>query len=562
VSFGYDALSRIVTSTDGKGQASQTSYDALDRIVRIVYADGSSVDFTYDANGNLRTQTDSIGTKTIDYDALNRVVSETLPGGSVITYGYDPVGNLTSLTDGGGTVTYGYNQVNLLTSVREPGQLRTTLTYDPSYRRKTVRYPNGVTMKMNYDFTGRLTKVAGVDGAGVPLTSFSYSYTDPVGRDSDLRQSVTDLDGNTTTYSYDVANRLVDATTRNPAAAVVARYQYAYDGNGNLLQRTVDGATTTYQYNSANQLVSGGGTSYTYDANGNLLTSSAGFAASYNAKDQTTSITPPGGATVTMAYAGPGQQELVSAGGRTFTNNLLGLGTESDGAGVTYHTRDSGGTLLGSRTPAGGRYYLTDGVGSVVAVTDGAGNVLKRYQYDPFGSVTSQSGTLENPWRFAGTYFDSRTSLHKMGARFYDPATSRWTQRDPLFSTDPTGLNGYAYAANNPVNFVDPEGLSWYYYRGGVSYSGYLAGTVWWRGAFIIWVAPLAAWYGTFVFHVTGYATRYRATCRGCWTSQTYLPIFGRWSYPFVQIVFIPAQTSKLPIPKTFAWQIWIWVGD
>jgi RHS repeat-associated protein len=48
----------------------------------------------------------------------------------------------------------------------------------------------------------------------------------------------------------------------------------------------------------------------------------------------------------------------------------------------------------------------------------------------------------------------------QLGARFYDPAFGRFLQRDPLTSTlSPGRANPYAFAFNDPVNFVDPSGL-------------------------------------------------------------------------------------------------------
>ncbi len=43
--------------------------------------------------------------------------------------------------------------------------------------------------------------------------------------------------------------------------------------------------------------------------------------------------------------------------------------------------------------------------------------------------------------------------LTKLGIRYYDPTLGRFTQPDPT-GQDPH----YTYAANNPVNYVDPTG--------------------------------------------------------------------------------------------------------
>ena len=44
------------------------------------------------------------------------------------------------------------------------------------------------------------------------------------------------------------------------------------------------------------------------------------------------------------------------------------------------------------------------------------------------------------------------------GARFYDPATAIFLQQDPL-AEKYYNISPYAYCANNPVNFVDPDGM-------------------------------------------------------------------------------------------------------
>ena len=60
----------------------------------------------------------------------------------------------------------------------------------------------------------------------------------------------------------------------------------------------------------------------------------------------------------------------------------------------------------------------------------------------------------------AGPNLAADESLLDFGARFYDPATAIFLQKDPL-AEKYYNISPYAYCANNPVNFVDPDGRSW-----------------------------------------------------------------------------------------------------
>ena len=106
---------------------------------------------------------------------------------------------------------------------------------------------------------------------------------------------------------------------------------------------------------------------------------------------------------------------------------------------------------------------MADGLGSIVGLTDASGNVVQSYQYDPYGNVTSSTGSVAaNPWQFAGGFYDSTTGLYKFGIRYYDPTLGRWTQQDPLGGSlfDPSTGNRYAYTNDDPTNLTDPSGAS------------------------------------------------------------------------------------------------------
>ena len=46
------------------------------------------------------------------------------------------------------------------------------------------------------------------------------------------------------------------------------------------------------------------------------------------------------------------------------------------------------------------------------------------------------------------------------GARYYDPALSRFITADTVYDAGPQGLNRYSYALNNPIIYNDPEWAS------------------------------------------------------------------------------------------------------
>jgi len=110
-------------------------------------------------------------------------------------------------------------------------------------------------------------------------------------------------------------------------------------------------------------------------------------------------------------------------------------------------------------------YYLADGLGSVVAVTDDQGAFVESYEYDPFGNVSIYDGNgaplsesaIGNPYMFTGRRLDEETGLFYYRARHYDPRIGRFLQRDPIGYID--GMNLYSYSKNNPVSYTDPLGL-------------------------------------------------------------------------------------------------------
>jgi RHS repeat-associated protein len=107
-------------------------------------------------------------------------------------------------------------------------------------------------------------------------------------------------------------------------------------------------------------------------------------------------------------------------------------------------------------------YYLSDGLGSTMALTDEDGDVVNDYDYDVFGALRDSSGSQPNDFTFAGEQVDGSTGLQYLRARYYDPTTGRFVSRDRFagYPRLPGTQNRYAYGLNNPALYSDPNGDS------------------------------------------------------------------------------------------------------
>ncbi|MDV0437195.1 RHS repeat-associated core domain-containing protein [Xanthomonas sacchari] len=104
------------------------------------------------------------------------------------------------------------------------------------------------------------------------------------------------------------------------------------------------------------------------------------------------------------------------------------------------------------------RYIHTDGLGSVVLVTDKDRNVVERREYEPYGSVVNQP-VMDGPG-YTGHVMDAATGMTYMQQRYYDSVVGRFLSVDPVSVSSAKGsnMNRYWYSNNNPYRFIDPDG--------------------------------------------------------------------------------------------------------
>jgi RHS repeat-associated protein len=100
-------------------------------------------------------------------------------------------------------------------------------------------------------------------------------------------------------------------------------------------------------------------------------------------------------------------------------------------------------------------YYLHNTHGDVTCRVSETGDATPEYIYDAFGNLCDESETDPNPFKYCGDYWDKETGTYYLRNRCYSPGNGRFTSEDPIRS----GLNWYAYTANNPIKYIDPLGL-------------------------------------------------------------------------------------------------------
>ena len=70
--------------------------------------------------------------------------------------------------------------------------------------------------------------------------------------------------------------------------------------------------------------------------------------------------------------------------------------------------------------------YIYNGHGDVTKAVDINNNILNSYEYDAYGKIIEEQETFENPYRYAGYYYDMETKLYYLQSRYYNPEIARF----------------------------------------------------------------------------------------------------------------------------------------
>ena len=454
--FTYDTRNNLISSIDPKGQKVVISYDGLNRVTSKVKPD-DTVSYSYDRVGNLLDVIDGDSHVTFVYDAVNRPTQAHTGATSgqpqtMITYTYDADGNRQTMTDpAGGVTSYTYDEMSQLLELIDPSGHSYTFTYDSLSRRTGVTLPAGLSIEYRYDAASRLANL--VHNGGPGNLPFTYTY-DGVAN----RLTTTDADG-LHRYNFDLLNRLTGAS--HPGGIPTETYRYDVIGN-----RTSSHLSSSYTHDLSNRLTADSRFDYSYDANGNLdqKTERAGGGVTtytYDSENQLTGIEFPDGTSASYRYDGLGRRIEKQANGQitqyVYDEQDILFEYVEGVFSARYTHGPSVDEVLSVNRGGGSSFFQTDAVGSVRRLVDEQGVATATYTYDSFGQIMSETGIRQAPYQFQGREFDPESGLYYFRARYYDPQTGRFINEDPLGFTP--GPNFYIFAENNPVNFTDPFGL-------------------------------------------------------------------------------------------------------
>jgi RHS repeat-associated protein len=472
----YDGDGRIIMTTDFSGARTRLEYDPIGQLVAKRFDDGSSYIYTYTLGRLVETLTDSRGTTRYTYDARDRLLSRTDPDGQKITYTYDAAGNRTSLRTSGGITEYVFDDLNRVATVISPDSKSTQYKYDAIGNITRIELPNGVVETRSYDLLNRVTQILTLNGLTV-LSELRYGF-DAVSQTT----SLVEQGGRQSHYMYDNLGRLTSEAITDPVnGSKTIMYSYDAIGNRTVRNDSIIG-TTNYTYDENDQLLTeqpatGNKIVYQYDANGNIVSRDGGpnDKATYKFDSQNrllssdvTDATGTHHAEYKYDAYGTRVATIVDGKETNFVIDAVGslprvvVTMLPSGIVTSTYVYGAERTIVSAIQTSKVEYFGTDRVGSTRLITDAHGAVVTRYLYDAFGQVLTPANVSSNNYLFTGEPRDLVTGFDYLRARHYDPKIGRFVSRDSFQGRldQPVSRSPYLYAANSPLDQIDPSGKS------------------------------------------------------------------------------------------------------
>jgi len=533
-SHSFDALNRLLETTDRAGGTLVQQYDAADRPTSITAPNGAVTQFTYDdlgnllseqspdrgtvvyqydSAGNLTQQTDARGiTVNYSYDALNRLTVADYPGGEEdITYQYDSctngIGRLCQVTDQSGSSNYQYSAFGEITQISKTELGQTFITayqYDPAGRVSQVTYPSGRVVTYSRDARGLISDVS-TSFAGNTTQVVSARQYRPNG------QLIVQTLGNGLPLPriFDTKAQMI----HQALGRLLWSQNLNYDPNGNLTDRNVTSGSVTqadlFSYDPLDRVTDDttqqGSLIYTYDASGNRLSKQdiSDPPLAYTYTPSSNRLTQANSQSVTLDAAGNTTSD--QNGSRNFYYNQAGRLMQLAGATsldpTTYYTYNAFGQRTRKVSGSDTFTYQYNLTGQLIAEYLN-GQLVREYLWandEPLLQVeggqstwltldhlntpragTNAAGTLVWRWDSSG-FGEGLPNQDPDGDGIYTNIRLRFPGQ---FADDESGLyynwNRYYDPGTGRYVTSDPIGL-----QGGINTFGYVGGNP------LFWIDPL-----------------------------------------------------------------------
>ena len=480
----------LTATTYGNGAKIRSRYDDFNRVTGVVYGEETAPRYEYDYNakGQVARVRDNLLNRTTqsEYDLANRPVRvKTAEAGQHVYTGqvaYDNVyGNLSEFAEKVGEnrqefgTKFGYDDENRPTSLtysasgKEIGQSTTTID-------KLNRTTFSAVKLGSKTFTSEYHFAAGGYGTG-SVTNLVSSITQPgcncgYGYDDNGNIASATLNGKWTGYTYDALGQLIQVNDHSDTRSGEngTTWKYTYDLGGNILKKerfayadtTTPLETVTYEYGDANwrdKLTAVNGSTIRYDAIGNPLNDGTWTYTWQNGRQL--QKMQKSGVTAEFVYNADGLrvQKTVNGVVTKYTlhgKNVVHMTSGTDELHFFYDAQNRPAVVVYNGTAYA---YVKSLQGDIVALLNGAGNVVVSYVYDAWGAPIGKSGSMAEtlgsvqPFRYRGYVFDEETGLYYLRSRYYNSELGRFLNADTIYY-----CNLFCYCKNSPTRRFDANG--------------------------------------------------------------------------------------------------------
>jgi RHS repeat-associated protein len=518
-SFDRNLLGWVVLQRDPDSTATTFTHNARGQLTRTVDPRGVIVDYTFDTVGRLTralSSNEPLGVRHVDASyayystaasgQLGRLASETSDS---ISYGYEynPDGTVNNQTvtfgvhtgsmkferttggrlskmnynSGDRFIEYKYNRDDTVAEINDlsAGTKLAALAYEDDGQRSLLFNDDGVDSAYSYDIRGRLKSIASF-AVDEPVIDDVFTWT-PASRLAQLSRSGL-LPGGTPRPEAEEHNITYDSFGR---VTQVMRDGNAFGGYtydlGDRIQSFNDGAltglsTSSYTFDKLTSRNTGETSfNYTYDPSGQVIQDQQFLfgvlvrtrSHDWDALGRYAKTSIAGGTSTTYYYTMSGElSRVIQPGDLPTTSDHLHLGqwARKDLSTGAWRYR----VFLGPEVVAEIKGSVVEFphrtlAGSVAAVTDSNGDIVRQEEFTPYGARHLTSGSSIFEQGFQGIRTDE---LLVAGHRVYDPQRGAWMSRDPLrhrsperFAEDTRLSAQYGFAFADPYKYSDPTGL-------------------------------------------------------------------------------------------------------